>query len=195
MRTGIDLISSERKRQIESEGYTPEHDDAHDKGELADAACTLAMSDRIFEELESRFASRLHLLQFMWPFEIESYKATDERIESLAKAGALIAAEIDRLQRMRIPPTQSYYFQFVDWKKCFEKWDELISKHDPTFFQLVVCEDRYAEGYWIEPCGKDTGNSRVYFDDGIDTVSDFKSRLIEEFESAKIENRPVNFIQ
>lgn len=38
----------------------------------------------------------------MWPFSQEWWKPTpDDRIRELAKAGALIAAEIDRLQRMQ----------------------------------------------------------------------------------------------
>ncbi|WP_110636311.1 hypothetical protein [Salinicola salarius] len=33
-------VFNERQRQIDAEGWTPEHDDKHDKGELAaDRAC------------------------------------------------------------------------------------------------------------------------------------------------------------
>lgn len=39
-------IAAERKRQIEAEGWTPEHDDAHDKGELARAADNREPRDR-----------------------------------------------------------------------------------------------------------------------------------------------------
>lgn len=35
---GSELIATERQRQIEAEGWTPEHDDEHINGELADAA-------------------------------------------------------------------------------------------------------------------------------------------------------------
>lgn len=38
MKTGIDLITEERERQIREEGWTPEHDDGHRSGELNDAA-------------------------------------------------------------------------------------------------------------------------------------------------------------
>ena len=37
----LDAIN-ERRRQVEVEGYTPEHDDTHDKGELAGAAAAYA---------------------------------------------------------------------------------------------------------------------------------------------------------
>jgi hypothetical protein len=37
----------------------------------------------------------------LWPFEPASYKLSDDPIRNLTKAGALIAAEIDRLERTR----------------------------------------------------------------------------------------------
>lgn len=41
---GIELIAAERKRQVESEGWTPEHDDQHDSDEMAMAAAVYAMT-------------------------------------------------------------------------------------------------------------------------------------------------------
>ena len=38
MKTGIELIAEERKRQIEKEGWPREHDSKHFHGELAMAA-------------------------------------------------------------------------------------------------------------------------------------------------------------
>ena len=38
MKTGIELIAEERKRQIEEEGWTAEHDDQQTDGEIAEAA-------------------------------------------------------------------------------------------------------------------------------------------------------------
>ncbi len=38
MKTGIELISEERQRQITDEGFDSDHDDMHSVGELADAA-------------------------------------------------------------------------------------------------------------------------------------------------------------
>lgn len=37
MSTGIEAIAAERQRQIEKEGWTPEHDDTHGAGEMAEA--------------------------------------------------------------------------------------------------------------------------------------------------------------
>ncbi len=95
MKTGVELIAEERQRQIEVEGWTPEHDDSHDAGELAKAAMVYC------HDYPSKKFVRKH-----WPFKMKWYKpnpvigAADDRIRELSKAGALIAAEIDRLNRL-----------------------------------------------------------------------------------------------
>lgn len=82
-RSVADEIVAERRRQVEVEGWTPEHDDAHSHGELAQAAACYALG--------SRTASR-------WPWDAEWWKPTNRRRE-LVKAAALIIAEIERLDR------------------------------------------------------------------------------------------------
>lgn len=85
---GAEIIAAERKRQIEQEGWSEEHDDAHKWGELAWAATCYAMPP-----LDGRGLN--------WPWDRKWWKPTpDDRIRELAKAGALIAAEIDRLKRL-----------------------------------------------------------------------------------------------
>lgn len=85
---GVDMIAQERWRQKKEKGYTAEHDDEHDKGELTRAAAYYAVSKEV---------GQLHV-SIGWPF--SDRPPTDHtRIEELAKAGALIAAEIDRLLR------------------------------------------------------------------------------------------------
>lgn len=92
MKTGIEIIADERKRQIEVEHWTPQHDNEHAIGELANAASCYAMIPAL------RPAS---LPPAHWPW-LRWWKPTpDDRIRELAKAGALIAAEIDRLQRIK----------------------------------------------------------------------------------------------
>lgn len=87
MSTGIEIIAAERQRQIEQEGWSAEHDDAHKRGELAWAATCYASP-----ALGGRTVN--------WPWDRNWWKPTpDDRIRELAKAGALIAAEIDRLNR------------------------------------------------------------------------------------------------
>lgn len=46
MKTGIELIAEERQRQIEKEGWTPEHDILeHRHGQLVDAAVSYALTE------------------------------------------------------------------------------------------------------------------------------------------------------
>lgn len=88
MKTGIELIAAERERQITAEGWTPEHDDAHKEGELAQAAlCYIESALGIVDEDD---------VPLSWPWDKSWWKPSDRDLE---KAGALIAAEIDRLSR------------------------------------------------------------------------------------------------
>lgn len=93
MKTGAELIADERQRQMDVEGWTPEHDDEHDMGELAYAAACYA----------SYAGERRERSPAFWPFANTDWKP-GEAIRDLAKAGALIAAEIDRLQRQGTQP-------------------------------------------------------------------------------------------
>lgn len=103
-KSGVELIAEERQRQIEKEGWTPAHDSEHDKGELVDAAICYAMgSDVITYEPPMNFPNRISLQQYWWPWDRQWWKPTpDNRIRELQKAGALIAAEIDRLQNLEV---------------------------------------------------------------------------------------------
>lgn len=89
MKEGAELIADERRRQIDAEGWTPEHDDAHKHGELVEAAECYSYAAR---------TGTLHPPRG-WPWEPSWWKPTGNPVRDLVKAGALIAAEIDRLQR------------------------------------------------------------------------------------------------
>lgn len=94
--TGIDLITNERIRQFTGEGYTSEHDRYHDDSELVKMAACYALP----EETRNLYPCpwRKGVPTFYPKFDILYWKPTPEnRIRELAKAGALIAAEIDRL--------------------------------------------------------------------------------------------------
>lgn len=96
-KTGIELINQERQRQIQQEGWTAEHDLQHKEGELANAASYYAMTDDLISFMGTEWGNDMHL--HIWPFELKWLKRNPEnRIRDLQKAGALIAAEIDRLQ-------------------------------------------------------------------------------------------------
>jgi hypothetical protein len=88
---GVESIAAERKRQIEEEGWTPEHDAQHDRCELSAAAACYAH----FGWVKPRTPTE-------WPWDACWWKPTTYR-RDLVKAGALIAAEIDRVDRMEAP--------------------------------------------------------------------------------------------
>ena len=83
MKTGIELIADERARQIMVEGWTPQHDLRHREGVLAQAAACY---------IDGRSA----YVDANWPFDDEWWKPKDP-LSNLVRAGALIAAEIDRM--------------------------------------------------------------------------------------------------
>ncbi len=96
--TGIELIAIERKRGIEAEGWTAEHDDTHTKGELLTAAIAYATAAQ-HQEIHGPRADMDFVRQMYWPFEASWWKPKDME-KNLIVAGALIAAEIDRIRRL-----------------------------------------------------------------------------------------------
>ena len=101
MKTGIELIEEERQRQITEERWTPGHDDAHDKGQLAGAAAAYALESCGFENphcIELKRYDITHKVR-LWPWAEHWWKPSEDKRRNLVKAGALIAAEIDRLNR------------------------------------------------------------------------------------------------
>ena len=96
MKTGIELIAEERKRQIEVEGWTEEHDAEHTNEALAMAAVCYAIPS-VLRMYSYNPLIKARIPEY-WPWDKESWKPSPEnRIKELIKAGALIAAEIDRL--------------------------------------------------------------------------------------------------
>lgn len=97
MTPGADLIAAERARQMEQEGWTPEHDDAHIGWDLSRAAkCYVLAAD-----YASAYDEPLRKAPADWPWHFTWWKPTDDPVRMLTKAGALIAAEIDRVQRLQ----------------------------------------------------------------------------------------------
>ena len=94
MKTGIELIAEERQRQIEKEGWTKEHDAQHKVGVLAKAAVCYALPPLTRADVSPDVGKP----PFFWPFSKEWWKPSKDRVKELIKAGALIAAEIDRIQ-------------------------------------------------------------------------------------------------
>ncbi|MBU9552612.1 hypothetical protein KTE50_29175 [Burkholderia multivorans] len=84
-------VLAERRRQVEQEGWTPAHDDEHDMGEMAHAAAWYSVDQMMRSALDERGLS-------FWPWAQEWWKPTTPR-RDLVKAGALILAELERLDR------------------------------------------------------------------------------------------------
>lgn len=112
---GIALIKAERERQMrrttkfeDGEGWSLDHDDEHIDRELARAALSYvshyAVNSWMFHERFSRGLQdgkkvyREEEPPVEWPWD-ESYWNPQDPMRDLVKAGALIAAEIDRLLR------------------------------------------------------------------------------------------------
>lgn len=89
---GAERIAAERQRQIAVEGWTPEHDAGHADGDLRLAAIAYAQ-----RAMSGRQHSVGNPVPDAWPWAAEYWKPTNDPIRNLVKAGALIAAEIDRL--------------------------------------------------------------------------------------------------
>jgi hypothetical protein len=101
MKTGIELIAEERKRQIEKEGYSALHDSNHKPSESIRAAeayieaATINADGREDKVLLEYYKAEKG--QNCWPWGMVTFKPTTAK-RDLVKAGALIAAAIDRLQ-------------------------------------------------------------------------------------------------
>jgi len=99
-------IYHERKRQISKEGWSHSHDDQHGTGEMALAAATYAYAATLASNEVGFHKSRLtgvergvfSVIRHLWPWDAVWFKPGTKR-RMLVKAGALIVAEIERLDR------------------------------------------------------------------------------------------------
>jgi hypothetical protein len=103
-------VFAERRRHISVEGWTPGHDDEHKDGAMALAAACYALAGATPRGERSRWFSaaswcpRLEcelpasVFTNLWPWRKKWFKPSSPR-RDLVKAGALIIAEIERLDR------------------------------------------------------------------------------------------------
>lgn len=90
-------VQAERRRQVEAEGWTPEHDDQHSHGQMARAAACYALAGSSAPNDETAAL----LVSLAWPWDEQWWKPSTAR-RDLIKAGALVLAEIERLDRAGI---------------------------------------------------------------------------------------------
>jgi hypothetical protein len=97
MKTGIELIAQERKEQIEKHGRTLDKDiDLNGNYELAWAADILCVTPDQDIELVADLVVQTRLRE--WDQDLLQRMLSKPYKERLIIAGALIAAEIDRIQ-------------------------------------------------------------------------------------------------
>lgn len=92
--TPIQEIHAERKRQIDVEGWTAEHDDQHADGEMLTAA-TLYYAHALGRWPMMRDDGA----PLGWPWDAQWWKPKD-RHRDLVRAGALCLAERERIRRL-----------------------------------------------------------------------------------------------
>lgn len=85
---GVARIGAERHRQISQLGFTPEHDAEHDPRELVAAGMCYLQNEG--------WIDYMHSVPQEWPWEDDAWDPSDDVCRNLEKAGALIAAAIDR---------------------------------------------------------------------------------------------------
>lgn len=113
-RTGAERIADERARQVEKEDWSAAHDDDHDGGELSLAAlCYIAQAADAGDSICHDDGMGSYADPWPWSEDDDkravgpggcvapSPRDEEHRIRLLEKAGALIAAEIDRLIRAK----------------------------------------------------------------------------------------------
>ena len=88
--TIIQEIAAERRRQIEVEHNFAAYDDRYTRGELALAAASYAIS--------ATRSAHQQLIALIWPWAEHWWKPKTPR-RDLIRAGALIVAEIERIDR------------------------------------------------------------------------------------------------
>lgn len=109
---GAQMIVAERQRHLTDKGWTAEHDDQHIDQSMAMVCALYAAPVRLYEMTGG---GRSYHFVDPWPGSWGSKwdrrrvdqkgqlkeRSLDEQVEDLTKAGALAAAEIDRLLRMK----------------------------------------------------------------------------------------------
>ncbi|MGV8475164.1 hypothetical protein, partial [Pseudomonas aeruginosa] len=90
-------VQAERRRQINVEGWTPEHDDEHSHGQMARAAACYALAG----SSAPNDGTAALLVSLAWPWDEQWWKPSTAR-RDMVKACALALAEIERLDRAGI---------------------------------------------------------------------------------------------
>lgn len=122
MSDGAELIAAERLRQVTAEGWTPEHDAEHGDGSIAMAAASYAIHDAAICPMTARGWG-------LWPWAEKWWKPSDDPVKNLVRAGALIAAEIDRVNGTAPTEPADELARLRSWKaeamEVLGVWDQV----------------------------------------------------------------------
>lgn len=91
-------VALERRRHVDEEGWTPEHDDEHMFGTLARAGGCYALGATLSDPGRASPASS-RMLHDWWPWHPRWWKPQGGARRMLVKAASLIVAEIERIDR------------------------------------------------------------------------------------------------
>jgi len=94
--TALSDVIDERHRQINKKGYTPQHDNDHDAGELAGAGSAYALNASC--QLYPYYNLPLDEKPDSFTWDDSHWKPKSPR-EDLVRAAALLIAEIERIDR------------------------------------------------------------------------------------------------
>jgi hypothetical protein len=129
-------VLSERRRQVTAEGWTPEHDDKHSNFELTLAAVCYALC-AARPQVEWLWGNGG--TPQWWPWAKGWWKPRGARRE-LVRAGALIVAEIERMDRRSLKANEIRGSDPHDGKtlcppesRCSECWPENANEHVHDF--------------------------------------------------------------
>jgi hypothetical protein len=103
---GLKDIAAERARQIDDEGWSPEHDDGHSNGELGFAAAAYAMFVPDIPATSILAADTFRMTRWDMSWWKPGYGTDESHRRNLVKAGALVVAEIERLDRAQLKGSQ-----------------------------------------------------------------------------------------
>lgn len=93
--SALDLIIQERFRQESEEGYTAKHDAEHSGGHLLLLACAYALNK--YDNASLEVASVQLKISAAWKEHSGEAPKYFDKVKDLKRAGALIAAELDRV--------------------------------------------------------------------------------------------------
>lgn len=134
-------MTAERQRQVSVEGWTAEHDDNHIESQLAFAAACYALHAAFGNpgREDDSDAPRRAIITSNWPWSWEWWKPSVARSD-LVKAGALILAEIERLDRAALRASAIPKPEAVDWAQYAQEYIGGARAFDPDIIMTGLCE-------------------------------------------------------